>query len=105
MTGRSGLPDPGKRITDDDTYRAWIAAQVAAAPPWPAEKWDRIGRLLGVDLTHTRRPADPGTDGRTTTTGQAPGPRATLRDHDTELRDHDTEHGPDGPAGAAAVDR
>jgi hypothetical protein len=34
--------------------REWGRRQAAASPVWSERKWQRIGAILGVDLTHPK---------------------------------------------------
>jgi hypothetical protein len=44
--------------------REWGRRQAAASPVWSEQKWQRIGAILGVDLTHpTDSEADEPADG------------------------------------------
>lgn len=38
--------------------REWGRRQAAASPVWSDEKWQRIGAILGVDLTQPRTSAE-----------------------------------------------
>lgn len=38
--------------------REWGRRQAAASPVWSEEKWQRIGAILGVELTHPKDSAD-----------------------------------------------
>jgi hypothetical protein len=45
--------------------REWGRRQAAASPVWSEQKWQRIGAILGVDLSHPKdseedQPADGG---------------------------------------------
>jgi hypothetical protein len=44
----SGAPD--LPMKDRDPWAVWVANALQTAPTWDQKKWDRIGKVVGVEF-------------------------------------------------------
>ena len=56
----SGIEEGGRRTVEPVSAREWGRREAAASPVWSEDKWQRVGAILGVDLTHPKDSAEDG---------------------------------------------